>query len=168
MADDPFHAALDALYDFYLANGCPCRFPRFRALGKQWGLPSGMLSSADRDQLVAHFERRVPLDNKRDAPAGWEAECGRCGGTVRWGWVESSPGGSVEYLTLSPGQPDIGAKLEPPALRCRPWRMTGPGYGSVLKTAGRSYTLVEDDEWFAWLRALAGFRAGPTNDQSAR
>ena len=45
-------ATLDTLYADYLARGCPCRFPRFRAVAKQWGLPPGILSSEDRDGLV--------------------------------------------------------------------------------------------------------------------
>jgi hypothetical protein len=153
--DDPLDAGLDALYAEYMACCCPCRFPRFRALAKQWGMQSGILSSADRDRLVWLFDQKVPLSNKHDAMGGWEATCAVCGASISFGAVESSPGGWVEYLVVTPTAPDLGAPLERPLLRCRPWRSTGPDYGSFIPAASRAYRLVELEEWLAWMRARA-------------
>ncbi len=151
--------AVERLYDSYLDGGCPCRFPRFRALARQWGLTSGVLSSEDRDRLVQRFRARVPLRDVHAAPAGWRATCECCEAAVEFGSVESSPGGTVEYISLDTHAADLGAPLVQPLFRCRPWRATGPGYGEFVQRAGRIYVFVEIEAWVEWLRARA---SGPT------
>jgi hypothetical protein len=147
-------ATLDTLYADYLTRGCPCRFPRFRAVAKQWGLPPGILSSEDRDGLVGVFEANVPLVDRRTDFDGWEATCAKCGASVRMGRAVSSRAETwVDYLMITAVQADVGARLEQPLVRCRPWRIVGPGSEGIMLEAGRKYPLVDETEWLAWMRA---------------
>jgi hypothetical protein len=151
---DTMRATLDTLYEDYLARGCPCRFPRFRAVAKQWGLPSGIVSSEDRDGLVGVFEEKVPLVERRTDEGGWNATCAKCDASVRMGRAVSSHGEtSADYLMITTAQPDVGARLEQPLVRCRPWRIVGPGSEGIMVEAGRKYPFVDEADWLAWMRA---------------
>lgn len=68
--ESPSAADFEALFDHYLAHGCPCRFPRFRATVardmKEVGAAGWDLS--DIRELLEVFDRRVYLlEESRDA-----------------------------------------------------------------------------------------------------
>jgi hypothetical protein len=162
----PFTDALLLLVDYYLARGCPCRFPRFRAVVSRdtSGVAGGAFTSDEQRMLIWAYEQRVPVVNRK-ALEGWggpmhddmyQAECGICASEVRRSSNEYAPGGWVQYLVIRrvKGLSDIGASVEHGRVfRPRPLVAAGPGMTGMQKAA-QAYPFMEEELWFTWMRDL--------------
>jgi hypothetical protein len=161
-----FQARLDALADEYLTIGCPCRFPRFRAIVARdtSGISEGSFTSEDQRGLIRAFERKVtvveqqPLEElDRISPGMWRGKCGVCGSDLRRAYNEYSPGGYIDWLIIKrkPGLFDLGASVEKNrTFRCRPFVAPGPEMPGMAR-ASRAFPFMEEDAWFEWMRARA-------------
>jgi len=162
---DPFYDQLLALIDDYLAKGCPCRFPRFRAVVSRDTsrvAEGGVFRSEEQLLLILAYEKMVPLVN-RTALEGfgvpvrddvYQAECGICGSGVERSNNEFAPGAWVEHLVIrrAAGVVDIGARAEPGRVfRPRPFVAMGPGMAG-MQGAAQAYPFMEEEPWFAWMR----------------
>jgi hypothetical protein len=162
----PFAQELLALIDYYLAKGCPCRFPRFRAIVKRdtSGVAGGAFRSEEQLMLIRAFEQKVPLVN-RQALEGWagpmndttyEAACGVCGSFVARYANEFASGAWVDMLAIRKpkGLADIGAPAEQGRIfRPRPFEPMGPGMTGMYRAA-QAYPFMEEELWLEWMRAL--------------
>ena len=162
---DPFAQKLLDLVEEYLANGCPCRFPRFRAIVKRdtSGVAGGAFRSDEQLMLIRAFEQKVPLVNRK-ALEGWagpmndttyEAECGVCGSWVARYANEFASGAWVDMLAIRKpkGLADIGASAEQGRIfRPRPFVPMGPGMTGMYRAA-QAYPFMEEEAWLAWMRA---------------
>jgi hypothetical protein len=161
-----FQTRLDALVDEYLTIGCPCRFPRFRAIAAREtvGICGGSFTSEEQRGLIRAFERRVtvveqqPLEElEQISPGMWRAKCGVCGSNVRRAYNEYSPGGYIDWLIIKrkPGLTDLGAPIEKNrTFRPRPFVAPGPGM-TGMAGASRAFPFMEEDAWFEWMRERA-------------
>jgi hypothetical protein len=150
------------ILDYLQGDGCPCRFPRFRSVVKRdtsrsLGVP---FKADDQTALIVAFERHAPLGERSalgpfPAPVDgmWQARCVRCTTAIERSSNEVAPGGWVDFLVIrrAPGTSEIGAPLDR-AFRCRPLVPVGPGPHS-MRGAAELYPYIDEDEWFAWLRA---------------
>ena len=163
---DAFGQEVLALVEYYLDKGCPCRFPRFRAIAKRdtSGVAGGAFRSDEQLMLIRAFEQKVPLVNKQ-ALEGWagpmtdatyEAKCGVCDSFVARYANEFAPGAWVEMLAIRKpkGLADIGAPAEQGRVfRPRPFVPMGPGMTGMYRAA-QAYPFMEEDQWLAWMREL--------------
>jgi len=163
---DAFEQKVLVLVDYYLAEGCPCRFPRFRAIVSRdtSRVAEGAFRSDEQLSLILAFEQRVPIVNRR-ALEGWggpmsdgvyEAECGVCGSGVERSSNELAPGAWVEYLVIrrAQGRVDIGAPApQGRVFRPRPFVAMGPGMTGMPKAA-QAYPFMEEEAWLAWMREV--------------
>jgi hypothetical protein len=164
--NEPLAYKVDALMSGYLSEGCPCRFPRFRAscardTSKKAG---GTFVADDQGMLIAVFEERAPLTsrvalgpNDSPMPGMYAADCTVCGSRVERSSVEFGPGGWADFLVIrrGPSLTELGAPIEAGrVLRARPFRPAGPGMEGLGK-ASAAFPLVYDEEWIAWLQARA-------------
>jgi hypothetical protein len=156
------HARVEALFDRYLALGCPCRFPRFRALVEEQFAPAigPPLLAQDQQALIYVFDRRVPLTDQEKQPVGHRGRCEKCGARVERWFVEHFKGAWIEYLTIvpAPGAIDIGAPVDTPIPHCGPLFAAGPADGRDRSHSAieRDHPRVPVDDWFAWLEATRG------------
>jgi hypothetical protein len=133
-----------------LQDGCPCRFPRFRAMVARDTQQAGFacFTSEEQPMLIDAYVRAVPLVNGR---------CVRCGAlAVRWAW-EFGKTAFVEYMrfedsTLS----DLGAPASSPIPRCRPFYATGFATKAQRKKVERFYPRLTETDWLSWLLERAG------------
>jgi hypothetical protein len=158
--------ALLALIDHYLAKGCPCRYPRFRAVVSRdtSGVAGGAFTSDEQRLLIWAYEQKMKLVNRR-ALEGWggpmndqmyEAECGTCGSNVERSSNEFAPGAWAQYLVVRrlKGLIDLGANVEHGRVyRPRPLIALGPGMTGMQKAAA-AYPFLEEDAWLAWMREV--------------
>ena len=162
----PFAQELLALVDDYLAKGCPCRFPRFRAIVKRdtSGVAGGAFRSEEQLMLIRAFEQKVPLVNRQalEAWAGpmndatYEAACGVCGSFVARYANEFASGAWVDMLAIRKpkGLADIGAPAEQGRIfRPRPFEPMGPGMTGMYRAA-QAYPFMEEELWLAWMREV--------------
>jgi hypothetical protein len=163
---DAFGQEVLALVGYYLAKGCPCRFPRFRAVVSRdtSGVAGGAFRSDEQMMLIWAFEQKLPLVDRR-ALEGWggpmsehvyEAECGVCGSRVERSSNEFATGAWVEYLVIrrARGLVDLGASVEHGLVfRPRPFVPMGPGMTGMNKAA-QAYPFMEEEPWLEWMRAL--------------
>lgn len=151
---------MQALYAHYLAHGCPCRFPRFRAAASrdtaELGAPG--FTTFEQQALVTLFDDKVGLRDRTNREAGHTGHCVACGSLVRrWG-EERFRGAFLEHLVIEPaeGLVDVGAPLHGPVPHAWPFYFVGPedhGNGRPLVEAAYPGLALED--WFAWMRELA-------------
>jgi hypothetical protein len=166
VSDDPFVRVIEDLLDFYLALGCPCRFPRFRATVARstQKVAGGSFTSEDQRRLIYIYERKVELVGKEPLE-GWggpvekdmyQAKCGACRSRVQRSSNEFANGGWVDYLSiaLTPGVMELGAFVGHPLYRARPWISPGPGMAGIHK-ASEAFPLVDEEKWLLWMRELA-------------
>ncbi len=165
-------ARLDELMEYALSLGCPCRFPRVRAVTARdtRNAAGGAFTSADQRELIHAFERKVPIIEKRPLEIFqqvreglWLGKCGKCGALLRRAYEEFSPGGTIDWLMITRAKdvPDLGAPLvDGRVLRCRPLEAPGPGMQGMAK-ASQVFPFLEEDEWFAWIRERAPDPARP-------
>jgi hypothetical protein len=157
--DNPLGRRVLELIEFYVAHGCPCRFPRFRAFCARDLAEVGVCGAASSEQtaLIFAFDEKVPVREKKSFGPTWRGRCGRCGSEIKRWAHELVMSSWVEYLQieLSPGITDIGAPVVGPLVRCRPAYAAGPGVtAAALREVDAAYPLVSEDAWIEWLRAL--------------
>jgi len=164
--NEDFERKLGELVDYYLSHGCPCRFPRFRAVVSRdtSRTGGGSFTSDDQRGLIHVYEQKVPLV-ERGPLAGWggpmsadmyQARCGVCGSAVSRSSNEGAPGGWVDYLVIrpAPGVTPLGAPVEHGRVyRSRPFVAAGPAMGG-MQQATEASPFLEEDAWFAWMREL--------------
>ena len=143
------------------ADGCPCRYPRFRSIArrdtsKSLGLPS---RGEDQIALIAAFEALAPIGTRSalgpySAPVEgmWQATCLRCSSQLERSSNEFAPGGWADYLVIRRASTatDLGAQVNQ-VYRCRPLIPLGQGTLN-MRDAARLYPFIEEDAWFDWLR----------------
>ena len=162
---DGFDRKLGDLVDHYLSLGCPCRFPRFRAVVSRdtSRTGGGSFTSEDQRGLIRVYEQKVPLVDRGPLPGRggpmsadmYQARCGVCGSTVSRSSGEGAPGGWVDYLVIrpAPGVTPLGAPVEQgKVFRARPFVATGPAMAG-MQQATQASPFLEEDAWFAWMRA---------------
>jgi hypothetical protein len=162
---DDLERRLEALIEYYLSIGCPCRFPRFRAVVSRdtSKVAGGSFTSADQQYLILAFERKAPIVEKRpleiftEVKEGlWLARCGKCGSDLRRAYDEFSPGGFIDGLIVrrAPGLVDLGAPVHHGRVyRSRPFVAPGPAMGGMAQAA-KAFPHIDEDAWFVWMRAL--------------
>jgi hypothetical protein len=151
----------------YLEVGCPCRFPRFRAVVARdtSRVAGGSFTSAEQTGLIEAFEQRVPLVDRGPlegsggpAQAGmYQAKCRVCGSRVARSSNELAPGGWVDYLSIraAPDAADLGAPVEHGRVyRPCPLVAAGPGM-TGMQRAAEAFPMIGRDEWLAWMRERA-------------
>ena len=161
-----FRDALGALVDFYLEHGCPCLFPRFRAVVARDTSRScgGSFTSAEQRGLIVAFEAKVPLEGHAalDSLATpladmYQAKCGVCRSSVYRSSNEFAHGGWIDYLVIhpAPGIVDLGAPVAGGRL-FRPCSFTAPAPGMAgIGKAAELFPSMPEDEWLAWMCELA-------------
>lgn len=151
-----FPAKMSSLYDFYAEHGCPCRFPRFRAVAardtREVGAPG--YSTLDQQALVTLFDVKVPLRDRVNVVDGHRASCAVCGSAIFRFGVEYFKNAFIEYLRVDkhPSVGDVGAGVAGPLPRCWPFFHLGPDT-SDRALVEASYPRLSIDDWFAWMRA---------------
>lgn len=128
--DSPTDTDFEALFEHYLAHGCPCRFPRFRAAVardmKEIGAWEWDVSEVP--ALLAIFDRRVPLqEDSRDAYTT-RGRCTLCGAQVFRSGAPIFRDSFIERAKITPGAlPDVGATVDGPVPICGNIYHAAPG-----------------------------------------
>jgi hypothetical protein len=139
------------LLDHYFALGCPCRFPRFRAVTAR---DDGPVGSMEQSMLIVNHEQKSQVTDKQTIGPAWRGTCARCGGSLHQWSNEVAPSSWVDHLEVEPGLEDIGAKVDGPTPRCMPMFAAGPGISaSEVKRAEAKYPLLDMDAWLDWMRS---------------
>ena len=148
------------LFDHYLAHGCPCRFPRFRATVardmKEVG--ASLWTVSDIGQLLATFDQRVPLvvDKRQDFMT--RGRCSICSAEVVRSWAPVFRDSFLERAEISPGRlPELGAEVMGIVPVCGPIFPAAP---VNLTTAERAriegaYPRLAPKDWLDYMAALA-------------
>ena len=148
--------SVDELLDYYLALGCPCRFPRFRKI-IELRLPYGF-ASGDMEELLLSMDEKVPILDKHDDRVTWTGRCAKCGSEVmhrsapvfRDSWVET---GKIEK---APEVEDLGAAADGPIPLREPLYPAVPDVRkSEIEEVNLRYHRLPEADWFAYLSALA-------------
>jgi hypothetical protein len=133
--------AVERIINFYLSNGCPCRFPRFRAIAEfdfrtQPGLSPH--TTHETDLLTTRG-----LDEARPVyrPAGeWEDDnrpmiCTACGSRAILHSTQYNINMWCVFLAIQPKLPDLGGPaLSPLPLFRGPYGFNHPGDDEILDT----------------------------------
>jgi hypothetical protein len=150
---------MDEVLAFYLSRGCPCRFPRFRAMGARdfsaVGAPG--VTSSEQAALLFAYDQKAPVVDKDVVGPAWRGRCARCGSYIQRWAHEVVMSSWIEHLEIepAPGVKDLGASLDGPLPRVRDFHAAGPGVPAhLLAAANAASPLVSEAEWFSWLRAL--------------
>jgi hypothetical protein len=159
-----FHEALDDLIDGYLAAGCPCRFPRFRAFVKMNTSPStgGSYTTPEQRCLVLAFESKVRIADKGAIPGAagtvesgtWSGLCARCGSSITRSSYE------IDSLVIrrKAGLVELGAPIvRGLVVRASPFIQVTRAWMGAGKAA-MLWPCVGEEEFLRWLRE----RATPT------
>ncbi len=158
MEVDP-DTALEALFDHYLARGCPCRFPRFRATVsrdmKEIGAAEWDIS--DIPTLLHIFDRRVPLVKESESGYSVQGRCKLCNAHVfRWG-APVFRDSFIERARITPGElPDVGADADWPVPICGAVHQAAPG--NVMRVERErieaSFSRLSFPLWLEYMKAL--------------
>lgn len=113
--------AIEGVYEFYLSNGCPCRFPRFRKLvafnSEDFGIvPTASLESHLLLDLALRGSQKIyratsePSSDQGEST--WMHECSRCGARIAEHYAEYSINMFREYIAFVELKAlDIGAPV---------------------------------------------------------
>jgi hypothetical protein len=142
-----FAAMLRRAIEFFLAKGCPCRFPRFRALVSRDTRDLGVsgFASPDQQSLCSLFDEMVPVENER---------CKHCGSHIKRSSEEVFNTSWIERLIIDKPDEvkDIGAPLHAPIPRCRDFFQAVPGAReSDRLTLHQAYPKLSEQDFYAWL-----------------
>jgi hypothetical protein len=158
--ETPPASEFEPLFDHYLAHGCPCRFPRFRAAVardmKEIGAPDWDVGEVPR--MLAIFDRRVPLLEESQEAYSMRGSCTLCGAKVfRWG-APIFRDSFIERARITPGAlPDVGAPVTGPVPVCGNIYHAAPGNvtRSERERIQSSLPRLSPELWFAYMKALA-------------
>jgi hypothetical protein len=154
MPDD----APDELLAFYLAHGCPCRFPRFRATCErdtaEVGAPG--YTTPEQQSLVLGFEAKVPVAGRQRTRRGHQGTCTVCGAKIERWTEEHFRDVYFDYMRVTPakGVPDVGEALHAPLPHCGPFFGAAPANRNAAHLLEISYPKIPLEDWFAWMREL--------------
>lgn len=158
--DTPSTSDIEALFERYLAHGCPCRFPRFRATVSRdlkeigawdWDISDGA-------QLLTVFDRRVPLSVESREDFAVRGSCKLCGAHVLRFAVPVFRDSFLERARIEPAAlPDVGAPVEGPVPICGHVFHASPG--NVTRDEAEriqsAYPRLSPADWLAYMGALA-------------
>jgi hypothetical protein len=158
--ETPSAADLEELFDLYFGHGCPCRFPRFRAMAAldlkevgawDWGV-------SDVGDLLEVFDRRVRvLENTREDFA-MRGQCELCGATVVRFGIPVFRDSFLERAHITPGAlPDVGAAADWPLPICGHVFHAGPGNvtRNEKERIQSAYPRLQPRDWLAYMAELA-------------
>jgi hypothetical protein len=153
-----FSRAIDELIAFYLAHGCPCRFPRFRSTcARDTGeVGAAGYTTAEQQSLVLGFDVAVRIAGRQRTRRGFQGKCTVCGAKVeRWA-EEHFRDVSFEYMRIMPakGVSDVGEPLHAPLPHCGPFFGAGPTNRSAEQVLEISYPKIPVEDWLVWMREL--------------
>ena len=151
---------MDALFDFYLEHGCPCRFPRFRGtVGRSFKDFAGWeFTTTDVNRLVSCFDRRVHLVETQSEDFATRGRCERCGAEVTRYGIPVYKDAFIERATITPGpMPDVGAGIHSVVPICAPLYRVGPATNTRSSAGGAAGGLpqLNVEDWLEYMRALA-------------
>jgi hypothetical protein len=158
--DTPTPDDIRALFDHYLSHGCPCRFPRFRATvarnmkevgASQWDV-------SDIGQLLATFDRRVPLVVEKRQDFMTQGRCSICEARVVRSGAPVFRDSFLERAEITPGPlPDLGAEVLWIVPVCGPIFPAAPVNVTTAERARieQAYPRLPPKEWLAYMAALA-------------
>lgn len=159
--DHPSQSDLERLFDLYIANGCPCRFPRFRAavgrnLHEELGDRDWNVSDAG--WLLAVFDVRVPLIDETTEDFARRGRCKFCGAEVVRSWAPVFRDSFLERAHIDPGTlPDVGAPVDSILPICG--RIFRAGPGNVTRDEHEriqgTFPRLKPPEWIAYMGELA-------------
>lgn len=160
IADMPSVSDIEGLFDHYLAHGCPCRFPRFRATvsrdlseigAREWGV-------SDVSDLLDVFDRRVGLLDTKQEDFALRGFCEKCGAEVIRSWAPIFRDSFLSAAHISPGRlPDLGAEIGPVLPVCGVIFQAGPGNATrdEKERIQRSFPRLKPADWIAYMGELA-------------
>lgn len=159
MEHSEFLLAIDLLIADYLRDGCPCRYPRFRATVARdaalIGFPS--FTSPEQSRLVWLFERDVPLVDRRPTRDGDHARCGVCGTTVDIVRIRFEDADKLRLVFGELALPDLGLPLAGPLPRVLDFGPVDrtPMTSGIVAAIAAAYPRMEPEAWLAWMRERA-------------
>lgn len=153
------NADIEMLFDYYFENGCPCRFPRFRATvardfqeigAREWTV-------SELPMLLQVFDRRLTLRDVIREPYSTTGYCERCGAHVRRFGVPIFHDSFIERALIVPGPAaDLGAAVHGPVPICGPVFHAGPG--SVPRhereRIEQAFPKLSVHDWLVYMREL--------------
>jgi hypothetical protein len=158
--DETQRPDFESLFDFYLARGCPCRFPRFRAAVardlKEVG--AGDWGSPDTSALLKYFGERVELDVSHRETYMTIGTCRRCGAQVKRDAYEVFRDSFLEVASITRGAlPDLGADVHGVVPICMPLFLAAPISltPNERRRIQNSYPRLSPNDWLEYMRALS-------------
>lgn len=158
--DTPSTLDIESLFDHYFSHGCPCRFPRFRAIV---ALDLKEINAWDWDvsdvgALLEVFDRRVRL--RIDSSDNYQTRggCELCNAQVRRFGVPIFRDSFIERAQITPGElPDVGAAATWPVPICGFIFPAAPGNitRDERERVQGSYPRLSPGPWLAYMRELA-------------
>jgi len=150
----------ESLFDYYLAHGCPCRFPRFRAtVGRDMKeIGAGNWDISEIAALLQIFDRRVPLVKETETDYSVKGRCRICNAQVhRWG-APVFRDSFIERARITRGElPDVGADADGPVPVCSSVYQAAPG--NLLRVERErienAFPRLSPPLWMAYMKALA-------------
>jgi hypothetical protein len=151
---------IESLFDHYLAHGCPCRFPRFRAtVGRNlkeigawdWGV-------IDILPLLTVFDRRVRLVEVTSEALCARGRCALCGASVVRYAIPVFRDSFLEGATITSGSlGDLGAGVQGPLPICGGVFHAGPGPVArhERERIEQAYPRFNVQDWLEFMCALA-------------
>jgi hypothetical protein len=146
-------AAFEQLMEDWLQdNGCPCRFPRFRAtVERETDIFGASMGTWEQQTLIRLIDRRLRLVGSQWVREGREGECPRCGAVIRRWEVEERRDQVMDHMRVVPraGVEDLGAPVDGALPRCS--RFFGTNDKRALRDAEVQYPVLPLADWIAWM-----------------
>jgi hypothetical protein len=158
--DTPTQDDIRGLFDHYLAHGCPCRFPRFRATvaREMKEVGASLWTVSDIGQLLAAFDQRVPVAVDKRQEFMTQGRCSICDARVIRSWAPVFRDSFLERAEITPGRlPDLGAEVLGIVPVCG---RIFPAAPVNVMTAERTriedaYPRLSPKDWLLYMAALA-------------
>jgi hypothetical protein len=169
---DALSIAINALMTGYLADACPCRFPRFRAtVGRDTSkvFAVSVYVSPEQQRLIARFDALVTLADRSPVQWGWRGRCTRCEADVVREDVEFDVG-PARHLFITPRTAvDVGAPHQgaiPHVHDFFPLDRVPPSQ-SVLGQLAAAHPRMDEKRWLSWMSEHAPRPASRPRDDGA-
>ena len=134
-------------------NGCPCRFPRFRAtVERETDIFGASMGTWEQQHLMMLFDRKLKLVEIKRVAGKREGRCPRCGAAIRRWEAEPRRDQIMDHMRVVPnlGIADIGAPLDGQLPRC--FSFFGVADAKTLRDADLQYPRLSLDAWIAWMK----------------
>jgi hypothetical protein len=153
---DEFYGGIAAferlMEDLLQDNGCPCRFPRFRAtVERETDIFGASMGTWEQQTLIRLVDRRLRLVRSQWVREGREGQCPRCGAAIRRWEVEKRRDQVMDHMRVVPpeGVEDLGAPVDGVLPRCS--RFFGTNDKRALRDAEVQYPVLSLADWIAWM-----------------